>query len=280
MKRASTLTILFLIVLKSSLFAQRQFQFYRDAIKISYTAQTLNVTTFSFSIIDTSNGVSFSVQNFSFSISDTISKINIGKNVENIINATSQIYTSQTIDSFSSKIDIMCETATHTLTANQLKKPDVQGLFISRAMIKALKRRVQSGYDSITCKTHEGFIRNMNSYVCEEDLYLNVQNFISYINANTPISIQKGGNYVLAVLSDESANEISFSRLKEKLAIYFENTQPNKLWPSGHDCGCCGNYDGPCLFWSVNCLAHDYMCQTCSPSWFCLPGCQPTPCAV
>jgi hypothetical protein len=46
----------------------------------------------------------------------------------------------------------------------------------------------------------------------------------------------------------------------------------------GSDCGCCGNYSGPCWYCDVICLAHDIACQNCSPSWFCLPGCVAGPC--
>ena len=47
---------------------------------------------------------------------------------------------------------------------------------------------------------------------------------------------------------------------------------------AGSDCGCCGNYSGPCYGCSPACYLHDKSCETCEPSWYCLSGCVPGPC--
>lgn len=47
---------------------------------------------------------------------------------------------------------------------------------------------------------------------------------------------------------------------------------------SGSDCGCCGNYSGPCYGCSPACYLHDKSCETCEPRWYCLSGCVPGPC--
>lgn len=47
---------------------------------------------------------------------------------------------------------------------------------------------------------------------------------------------------------------------------------------AGSDCGCCGNYSGPCWTCSLACYLHDLSCETCEPSWYCFSGCVPSPC--
>jgi len=46
----------------------------------------------------------------------------------------------------------------------------------------------------------------------------------------------------------------------------------------GGDCGCCGNYSGPCQLCLLICFTHDHDCETCEPRWYCLDGCVPGPC--
>jgi hypothetical protein len=43
----------------------------------------------------------------------------------------------------------------------------------------------------------------------------------------------------------------------------------------GSDWGCCGNYSGCCYYATVACYVHDAICTSCTPAWFCLPGCVP-----
>lgn len=47
---------------------------------------------------------------------------------------------------------------------------------------------------------------------------------------------------------------------------------------SGADCGCCGNYSGPCWKCLLECYIHDQTCETCEPSWYCFSGCIPSKC--
>lgn len=67
------------------------------------------------------------------------------------------------------------------------------------------------------------------------------------------------------------------------------NTETYDGWPidptcflfgvsAGSDCGCCGNYSGPCWTCSLACYLHDLSCETCEPNWYCFSGCVPGPC--
>jgi len=49
---------------------------------------------------------------------------------------------------------------------------------------------------------------------------------------------------------------------------------------AGGDCGCCGNYSGPCFACSIICYKHDKDCQTCEPYLYCLAwwACKKTAC--
>ena len=44
---------------------------------------------------------------------------------------------------------------------------------------------------------------------------------------------------------------------------------------SGSDCGCCDNYDLPCMYCHAICWAHDYACINCGWSWACGSNCVP-----
>jgi hypothetical protein len=47
---------------------------------------------------------------------------------------------------------------------------------------------------------------------------------------------------------------------------------------AGSDCGCCGNYSGPCILCSILCKLHDLDCTECLPASYCLSGCVPSGC--
>jgi hypothetical protein len=53
---------------------------------------------------------------------------------------------------------------------------------------------------------------------------------------------------------------------------YLECLMMGVFW--GTQCGCCGNYEGPCLLCSLVCLWHDFDCILCD-KWYCGWDCKP-----
>ena len=126
----------------------------------------------------------------------------------------------------------------------------------------------------------------------------------------TPKSLLKylsdnSGQFVSASIVDKLLREeldffLRKRSIKERQKIISENTtlpmvetvktrSESFCWPidplclfmgvfCGSDCGCCGNYSGPCLYCDTGCLIHDLTCQECSPPSYCLSGCVPGPC--
>lgn len=100
--------------------------------------------------------------------------------------------------------------------------------------------------------------------------------FKSYLTTLKTTSTNPGIDYFLEALSNEISDSLNIVEITNRLNTYFNQTTAR--WPQGGECGCCGNYQGPCLLWSKICLIHDYQCQTCTPKWYCFKGCVPSSC--
>lgn len=118
----------------------------------------------------------------------------------------------------------------------------------------------------------------MSSFILQENLKLNVKNFLSEINQNPELAIQEGGYFYKEVLKNITTDEISITELIINLREYTKNN-PNEFdafgWPKGSSHGCCGNYSEPCLHFHWACYVHDKLFTRCTPRWFCLSGCVP-----
>lgn len=122
----------------------------------------------------------------------------------------------------------------------------------------------------------DSYINGINSFSCEEDEYINIPMFKSYLNTLKNTSTDPGIDYFLGALSNVTTQTLNIVQITSRLNTYFASRFG---WPQGGQCGCCGNYQGPCLFWSKICLIHDYQCQTCTPRWYCFPGCVASSCS-
>ncbi len=145
---------------------------------------------------------------------------------------------------------------------------------------KAANRDI-NGSGNVNFTIMESYINGISSFSCEEDVFINIAGFKQYLTALKATSTNPGIDYYLGTLRDETAQSLNIVEITNRLETYFSSyyqDQVNIAWPEGGECGCCGNYDGPCVYWSKICLMHDYECQTCSPSWFCFEGCVSSSC--
>lgn len=160
-----------------------------------------------------------------------------------------------------------------------------QGLFFCRAIFNAINRyqtttRVSSfsktNQNTLSITTYEGYITDLTPYVAKEDIIISTSNLENYFST-----------YSNSRLNSEDIQYInrSLEGYQSVSLIEYENLVHEPIDQLGDcvllcggDCGCCGNYEGQCYYAHVMCYIHDFLCESCEPSWFCFSGCKPTPC--
>ena len=163
-------------------------------------------------------------------------------------------------------------------------KEEVQGMFYYLAVFKMISRyneeKLSNPLSTLHCASYNGYIVGLTPYYTKEDLKINKNDLIKYLSGNPTRLTRSDANDIIILLKESNTTEITFLSLEESIGLRsIEKSKTLKsAWLEGGDCGCCGNYQGVCYFWQGVCWVHDYMCQQCSPDWYCLKGCKPTPC--
>lgn len=153
-----------------------------------------------------------------------------------------------------------------------------------------------------TNTTYEGFNRGLSSFILNEDIYLNVANFIRYAQTTNRTPQEKSaGAALIPVLQQFQTPVVSlqelltafrkyyrkdfekaFNMAKERGEVTGEFNEEDlfkknecKGWKRfasivaggwgilGTDWGCCGNYKGCCWHANPVCYTHDAMCAKC-----------------
>lgn len=184
-------------------------------------------------------------------------------------------YGTSTLQTYSGLVEKMLASLAESAELRTMKSLVFQSLGMFNTLAKAINRDIsQSG--KVTFSPFEGYIRGISSFTVEEDEIIDARNFKSFLNVKKSTSPDEGIDYYLNALRFESG-VLNVKQVNSKLDTYFNTTLGR--WPQGGQCGCCGNYSGPCVYWSSVCLVHDYQCQSCSPRWYCLPGCVASSCS-
>ncbi len=193
----------------------------------------------------------------------------------------SQEYSSQTIDELSSLILTMINSKFNSMPKVELNKMENQGLVMFYSLLKTTKRRIT--YDLNKTKSKSPFLSTISqdfktensSFIFNEDIGINVNNLISFIETKQ-FSLSEAENqialYVLGCFDEEI---ITLQDLIDKVELLdIEDASRTKGWwgTNGSDWGCCGNYEGRCRFRHVFCLIHDMRCTNCG-YWHCGPRC-------
>lgn len=151
-----------------------------------------------------------------------------------------------------------------------------QGLFIYQSLLNGAKRDTDNT-GTVPFTVMSSYILVGSSFVCEEDVYINIPDFKQYLEERKKWDKENVGiDYYLGALKNEKATELNMIAITIRLEEYFQSQFGR--WPQGGECGCCMNYSGPCYYWNKICLAHDMACQRCQHSW-CFSGCVPTSCS-
>ena len=151
-----------------------------------------------------------------------------------------------------------------------------QGLFIYQSLLVGAKRDTKN-IGSIDFTVMSSYILVGSSFVCKEEVFINISDFKQYLEERKKWDKKNVGiDYYLGALKNESSTELNMIEITVRLEEYFQSKFGR--WPQGGECGCCMNYSGPCYYWNEICLAHDMACQRCQHSW-CFSGCVPSSCS-
>ncbi|MRG46128.1 hypothetical protein GFS24_13445 [Chitinophaga sp. SYP-B3965] len=204
---------------------------------------------------------------------------------------------------------------TSTLTPEQLKSPNIQGMYMSLAFARRILKNKMSvsnlartgklsttdpsaepplllDQPSYAQDVYEGYEIGLAPFVFNEDIIVNKQAFLDIVDEDAGAAEQDDrGLYVFQdVLNSMLANSFSLKDLLTEIDYYVATHPENWTsgsggcaggwWPSGSSHGCCGNYSGCCYYWHPICYVHDKICSNCKPRWFCFSGCVPDPRSV
>ena len=285
--------------------SQKEFLFEKNNVTILYSGKIINDSlSFTISIKDKNSGKDIS-ESF---VSRTERSI-LGKSIAEQISTKqamlSDKFTLAEITNIVAVMDDMVNAVALNMKGTELKSLGTQGLFMSNSLVKSVYRKVVSdNYFALTTGTnvanstnqivgdstattnsvYEGFTRELSSFSLAEDLDIDVAYFLNYINSNTTYALEKGFLFVRDILNTYTQTSVSVYQLEQDIIDYTANNPSNfegpvsnrgLSWPSGSTRGCCGNYSGPCTYYSPICHIHDALCSTCSPRWFCFSGCVP-----
>lgn len=288
-------------VKNSSETPQKILNFKENKISVSYVSNVVNgLLNFSIGIQDDETGKSIEEE---FSVSTDRAKL--AKEISKQISAKQKVlsakFTADEISRILKAMNNMISNVTLNIADDDLLDLEVQGLFMSKSLIQSINRQILKNNENssfsvsaihtdfldaeiFTSNTvYEGFNRGFSSFSLSEDLIVNVDDFSNTINQNSQAAQQMEAVFIKDVLNQVNNNNISIFELEKNLVSFTANN-PDKFegevsplgyrWPKGSDHGCCGNYDGNCLYFHPICYLHDKMCKNCTPRWFCLPGCK------
>lgn len=187
-------------------------------------------------------------------------------------------YSVNQLKEYTQHIKAMVETVSEKLDTKQLHSLVFQSLCMFYSLAQAPVRDIEEcGYVPFTVM--ESYLNGLASFSVEEDSYLDIRGFKEYLTRQKELQPQNPGiDYYLGALQHETAERLNMVQITARLQAYFDAKMAVR-WPQGSECGCCGNYAGPCYYWSKICLAHDYACQSCTPRWACFSGCVPSSCS-
>lgn len=190
--------------------------------------------------------------------------------------------------------------------SNSFNKTNLQSILFHKAIVNAKKREKQTGV--LECVPYPFYITGKSYYTDIKDVSYSMQTMQSVIESHPKM---KGVPELKAFLNNYKGDKIPFDQIyylsvdKQRYMQFLDNA-PNKTetglrlkssriflnkqgvqvsegecdcawWcPLGCGCswGCCGNYEGCCLYWNILCFGHDWECTCCNSELVpCGPDC-------
>ncbi|TCC98322.1 hypothetical protein [Pedobacter hiemivivus] len=274
----------------------------RDSL-LSFDLEVSKVGT-STSIIDEGIEIDLKGKKYINSIYQTLQEKSVSSKYDDL--------TIQQIKDLCLSIRALIDETIKPLTPEQIKNPEIQGMYMSLAFARRILQNklaksnprisISARKSSLSSTTYrnmsqnfeqpiyaqdvyEGYELGLSSFVFNEDIIVNKQEFLNVVNADANnLAVDDQGLYVFQyVLNNTTTNSLSLKDLLVEIDNYVASHPENidssgssclgGWWPSGSSHGCCGNYSGCCWFWRSSCYIHDKICTKCKPKWFCLPGC-------
>ena len=173
-----------------------------------------------------------------------------------------------------SALQAIVETVYYEKGTETFRDEKYKGLFYLKAVFGSISRSSHARKGSNlnvppvgTITPYQGYITGLTPFYAQEEMLLFITPFRAWLN-NHPqrLTTQDVANVRAAL---PTYGQMTYKQ-------YFGITAP--VWLQGTNCGCCGNYNGGCFYAHPICYIHDYLCQSCTPSWFCFSGCVATPC--
>ncbi len=177
------------------------------------------------------------------------------------------------------------------------KNEKMMGLFYYNSIFNAIYRHHTINQFNSNSRTlsdiqitpYNGYITGLTPFMAKEDIVMDIPHFKNYLNSYSLSRLSKEDiNYIINKVGNRSSmsfkdyEDLVHGSLKANSVAALANARTTGedgcFLLCGGDCGCCANYEGQCYYAAPICYVHDYLCQSCSPSWFCFSGCQPTPC--
>lgn len=211
----------------------------------------------------------------------------------------------------------LIEETVKPMTKEQIKSPDIQGMYISlafarsilktklpksnlavsrfsskRALVSKTNNELDPGFEQpiYAQDVYEGYALGLSPFMLTEDIIVDKQKFLNVITADlNTMSQDDQGLYIFQyVLNNTQSTTLTLKDLLAEIDTYVAS-HPENLgagsgcnsgwWPSGSSHGCCGNYNGCCWVWHPICYIHDKICAAskCKPTWVCFKGCKVDP---
>lgn len=238
------------------------------------TDTTLNT---SLTVEDGENGLTIDYGDFAFNNENIRNQEALSALLSDACKNMTAKYGTGTLQKYTGYIEKMVNEIAEKLEDRQLRSLVYQSLCIYQTLSRAPVRD-KDHCGNVPFTVMESYLNGLTAFSVEEDEYINIAGFKEFLRKLSGQQENEGITYYLEALKDETAEELNVVQITERLQAYFNSTRSAR-WPQGGQCGCCGNYNGPCLYWNKICLLHDYQCQTCTPRWYCLSGCVPSSCS-
>jgi hypothetical protein len=163
-------------------------------------------------------------------------------------------------------------------------------LSINISIFKTLARKAANPSDC-NCTVHPSFLIGDSYFLCQEDNFYNKTNLAAVLDQyEIEFGQTPDGILIKQYVQSFLGTDIPFANVYgltvstqafDQTILNFQNGSGsgNCAWwcpiGCGSDHGCCGNYEGCCLYKHILCYIHDKICVNCVPKDLCLPGCKP-----
>jgi len=252
----------------------------QDGVTLTFNYQISNVAsdtslTTSLVLNDPANTVTINWGTINLNSNNVRDTSALGAMLANMYSSLFNTYGIRSLNGYVVYVSRMVTAIADTMQTRQLRSLTFQSLCMYLTLSKAANRDL-SATGNVNFTISENYFLGINSFSAEEDIIINIADFKQYLNNLKDTSTNEGIDYFLGALARETSPTLSMVEIRDRLDAYFN--LGFRRYPTGGQCGCCGNYPGVCYLWSPACLIHDLACRFCIPKDFCGSDCKISSC--